>query len=280
MDEADNNVDQKTIDSFSDEWTTFDSFTDDEIQHIGAEYFDVVTDDMLNRRSLVLDLGCGSGRWSRYIADRAGIVEAIDPGASVLAASRLLADKNNVRITQASSDSIPFAASTFDLVMCLGVLHHIPDTQKALNDLIAKLKPGGYALLYFYYNLENRGKLYKFLFYCTNILRRVISRQPAGFKKFLCDLMAWTIYLPLRSLASTVKMLGGKQLCKKLPLSYYVGKSMHVMRNDALDRFGTPLEKRFSRQEIAAMCNLAGLHDLHFSDNAPYWHLTARKVNE
>jgi SAM-dependent methyltransferase len=277
MDGGHTNSDQPTIDSFSEEWTKFNSFSDDEIEHIGAEYFDIVTKEMLHKHAAVLDMGCGTGRWSRYIADRAGVVEAIDPGQSVFAASRLLADKNNVRITQASSDSIPFADETFDLVVCLGVLHHIPDTQKALNDLIAKLKPGGYALLYFYYNLENRGTLYKLLFRCSNAMRQVISKQPAGRKKILCDGIAWSIYLPLRTFASMIKILSGDKIYQKLPLSYYVGKSMHVMRNDALDRFGTPLEKRYSKQDITTMCNKSGLTDLHFSENTPYWHLIARK---
>ena len=43
------------------------------------------------------------------------------------------------------------------------------------------------------------------------------------------------------------------------------------MRTDARDRFGTPLEQRFSRAQIHAMCTAAGLVDLRFSPRAPYW---------
>ncbi len=258
----------------------FSAFREIEIQQIGNEYFDLVDNEMLNNQSRVLDLGCGSGRWSRYIADRAGTVDAVDPGNSVFAAAAMLVDKKNVRITQASSDSIPFANNTFEFVMCLGVLHHIPDTQKALNDLIQKLKPGGYALLYFYYNLENRSVAYKLMFRISNMFRKPISRMPAFLKKWICDFIAIIVYLPLVFIAGMVKTLGGKILYHKLPLAYYVGKSFHIMRNDALDRFGTPLEKRFSKNEIASMCQNAGLEEIKFSDNAPYWHLVGRKSQD
>jgi hypothetical protein len=43
------------------------------------------------------------------------------------------------------------------------------------------------------------------------------------------------------------------------------------MRTDARDRFGTPLEQRFSRAQIREMCNAAGLVDLRLSPRAPYW---------
>jgi ubiquinone/menaquinone biosynthesis C-methylase UbiE len=277
MGDTSGNVDKKTIQSFSEEWSKFDVFSDEEIRKIGDEYFDLVTDEMLNKKSRVLDLGCGTGRWSRYVADRVAQVEAIDPGASIFAASRLLKDKKNVRVTQASSDLIPFADESFDFVMSLGVLHHIPDTQQALNDLICKLKQGGFALLYFYYNFENRSLAFKLLFRISDLLRRMVSRMPGQLKKATCDVIAIVVYLPWVSMARLIKSLGGTSIYKKLPLSYYTGKSFHIMRNDALDRFGTPLEKRFSRQEITQMCQKAGLSDIRFSEKEPYWCLVGRK---
>jgi len=43
------------------------------------------------------------------------------------------------------------------------------------------------------------------------------------------------------------------------------------MRTDALDRFGTRLEQRFTRVQIEKMLEQAGLVDITFSDIAPYW---------
>ena len=55
------------------------------------------------------------------------------------------------------------------------------------------------------------------------------------------------------------------------PLSAYRGRSYYNMRTDALDRFGTRLEQRFSREEIDAMMRRCGLEDVTFREGAPYW---------
>jgi hypothetical protein len=52
---------------------------------------------------------------------------------------------------------------------------------------------------------------------------------------------------------------------------------LYVMRNDALDRFGTVLEQRFTQQEIAAMLHDAGFEAVAFSDRPPYWCATGVK---
>ena len=46
------------------------------------------------------------------------------------------------------------------------------------------------------------------------------------------------------------------------PLSYYRHYNFYIMRTDAHDRFGTPLEQRFSRAQLRAMCTAAGLVNL------------------
>jgi hypothetical protein len=43
------------------------------------------------------------------------------------------------------------------------------------------------------------------------------------------------------------------------------------MRTDALDRFGTRLEQRFTKQQIARMMESAGLENIQFSEKVPYW---------
>jgi hypothetical protein len=55
------------------------------------------------------------------------------------------------------------------------------------------------------------------------------------------------------------------------PLAYYRDRQFYVMRTDALDRFGTRLEKRFTKDEIREMMETAGLRDITFSQTAPFW---------
>ena len=276
--DLDSNIDRKTVDSFGEEWLKFKSFSDSEIKNAGDQYFDILNIETL-KNAIVLDMGCGSGRWTKYIAPSVNFVEAIDPSEAVFSAEKLTESVDNVRVTQAGVDSIPFQDNSFDLVICLGVLHHIPDTSKALKTLVRKMKVGGVLLLYLYYKLDNRGILYKLLFRLSHFLRLIISMLPTTIKKLVCDVIAVFVYLPLVLLVKVLQFsLGKKVWIKKIPLSYYSGKSFNIIRNDALDRFGTPLEQRFSKKEIIVMMQNAGLSELHFSTGEPYWHMTGQRV--
>ncbi len=270
------NADKKTVESFGEEWNKFGTFSDEEIKIAGNQYFDIVTEKMLNSESTVLDIGCGSGRWSKFISNRAKFVEAIDPGNAVTTAFKLTKPCVNVRVTQAGFGGIPFEKESFDFVFSLGVVHHLPDTQAAISEAASLVKKEGWLLLYIYYALDNRGPLYRFIFSCSDLLRKIISSFPKGLKFFSCELIAILIYGPLILLTKFIKLFGGN-LYKKIPLSYYAAHPWKISRNDALDRFGTPLEKRFSKQEIENMLVTSGLKHILFSENEPYWHVVAQK---
>lgn len=272
------NIDWETIDSFGEEWTKFSQFSDEEIQFMGDEYFDILPKHLLTNQTSVLDVGCGSGRWSKYLADKVGYIEAIDPSKAVFVASQLLEDKKNVRVSQASVDGIPFKDNAFDLVFSLGVLHHIPDTAGALKKCVEKIKNGGHFVVYLYYKLDGLPLHLKVLFKISDILRNIIHRLPTFLKKLICDAIALIIYVPLSFLAKAVEKIFPKTSWHRFfPLWYYRNKSLNVMRNDALDRFGTPLEQRYSKEEINKMMVDAGLKNIVFSDNAPYWHAIGQK---
>ncbi|MCC7050979.1 MAG: class I SAM-dependent methyltransferase [Bacteroidia bacterium] len=272
------NIDANTVTSFGEEWSAFNSFTDSEIEYIGNEYFDIC-ETILSEKISVLDVGCGTGRWSKYLSKKVNFIEAIDPSDAIYSAAQLLNINNNVRITRAGVANIPFADNSFDLVFSLGVLHHVPDTFKAITDCVKKVKPNGYFLVYLYYSLDNRGLGYKLLFKISNGFRFVISSLPTFFKKNICNLIALFVYVPFVTLSKCFRFFGLKKIANKIPLSYYTDKSFFVIRNDALDRFGTPLEQRFSKKEIETMMRNAGLTNIHFSNQAPYWHAIGKKQN-
>jgi len=64
-----------------------------------------------------------------------------------------------------------------------------------------------------------------------------------------------------------------------LPLSAYRHFPFCSMRTEALDRFGIKLEKRFTRPEIGDMMKKAGLEDIVFRDDIPYWCAVGYKRN-
>jgi hypothetical protein len=94
----------------------------------------------------------------------------------------------------------------------------------------------------------------------------VVSR---GLKKVVTDLIALTVYFPLAKAAALLEKMGLP--VESFPLSAYRRHSFYTMRTDALDRFGTRLEQRFTRVEISGMMTAAGLEKIKFSDGVPFW---------
>ena len=91
-------------------------------------------------------------------------------------------------------------------------------------------------------------------------------------------MLAISLYMPFVLLSRLLYSIGLKNAATRIPLSYYRNKSFFVIRNDALDRFGTRLEQRFSREEIRIMLENCGLSNIRFSDGEPYWHVIAQKL--
>lgn len=245
---------------------------------VEKEYFDIFTEDMVNNTTYALDVGCGTGRWTKYLTLKAGFIEAVDPSQAIFAADKLLGDIKNVRLSQASVETLPFADETFDFVMSIGVLHHIPDTRKALHDCVKKVKKGGYFFVYLYYNLENRGPFYTDLFKISDLIRRIVSRLPGKLKHFICDLLAIVFYMPFVSAGRLCKFFGFNNLAKRMPLCGYQNRSFFMIRNDTLDRFGTRLEQRFSKAQIIEMMTSAGLTDIIISPGIPLYHAVGKKM--
>jgi hypothetical protein len=82
------------------------------------------------------------------------------------------------------------------------------------------------------------------------------------------QIFAATVYYPLARTAKLLEKTGMN--VEKFPLSQYRNNSFYVMRNDALDRFGTRLEKRFTKQEIREMMDRCGLENIKFSETS-FW---------
>ncbi len=272
------NIDEKVVEEFGEEWLKFHEFSDEMISKSVGEYFDILNDKIINKNTYAIDIGCGSGRWTKVMALRAGFIEAVDPSNSIFAADRLLKNIENVRLTKASINTLPFNDETFDFAMSVGVLHHIPDTRQAMKDCVKKIKPGGYFYTYLYHDISHKGFITRAAFAISDTLRRIISRLPVALKKFICDIIAALVYLPLVGISRFINWLGLKRIAKKIPLADYSNKAFFVMRNDALDRFGTRLEQRFTREQVEEMMKSAGLDEIVISDGTPYWHGVGKKL--
>lgn len=273
------NLDPATVKGFGEEWSAFDqtALSGAEYDCAFDAYFSIFPFASLPHDAEGFDLGCGSGRWAAGIVERIGTLHCIDPSAQALdVARRRLGSRADVAFHLASVDAIPLADSSQDFGYSLGVLHHIPDTGAALRDCVRKLKPGAPFLLYLYYALDGRPAWFRGLWRVSDLVRHAVARSPFGIRKAITTGIAALAYWPLARTAGVAERLGRD--VTHFPLSAYRRSSFYTMRTDALDRFGTRLEQRFSRPEIEAMMIAAGLGEIVFRDDSPYWVACGRRA--
>jgi SAM-dependent methyltransferase len=273
-----NNIDQKTVASFGNEWSDFDQskMSDLEASKIFNEYFSIFPFELLTGISEGFDMGCGSGRWARLAAPKVKTLHCIEPSSAIEVASRNLSDFDNIIFHKNSVDNVELLKSSQDFGYSLGVLHHVPDTEKAIKSCVDLLKKGAPLLLYLYYKFDNRPFFYQIIWKVSDMFRRVICHLPFRVRLVVTDIIAMIVYLPLAKLSYALDLFGVK--VSNIPLSYYKDRTFFVMRTDSRDRFGTPLENRFTKFQIEKMMINSGLKNIHFSDSAPYWVVVGIKV--
>lgn len=265
------NVDAHTVDGFGREWSTFDHPSDTPaLRQTFIDYFSVFPWTELPSSPTGVDVGSGSGRWARYVAPRVGRLICLDASADAVDVARTnLRDLPNVEFVCSSIEDSPIPDGTLDFGYSLGVLHHVPDTQAALTACVRKLKQGAPFLVYLYYALDNRSLAFRLLWRASDLLRRAMSQTPFKVRLVGAEVIARLIYWPIARSCAVLDRLNVPVIA--IPLSYYRDKTFYMMRNDALDRFGTKLEHRFTRTEVESMMRSAGLRDIRFRDAEPYW---------
>jgi len=265
------NIDTKTVLGFGDEWERFDQSTLNLVEHqeLFNRYFSIFPWYLINSNSVGFDMGCGSGRWAKLVAPLVGELHCIDPSSAIDIAKKNLVEFGNCIFHNESVEEVNLANESMDFGYSLGVLHHIPNTQSALNDCVDKLKIGAPFLLYLYYAFDNKPLWFKILFKISNPIRLVVSRLPHSIRYFVSQVIAIFIYLPVSRLALFLDKIGVN--VDRIPLSAYRNCSFYTMRTDSLDRFGTQLEQRFTKIEIENMMRTAGLTEIKFSNSVPFW---------
>lgn len=274
------NVDRKTVEGFGDEWARFDqaALTEQERELLFKRYFSIFPWHSLPEDAHGFDLGCGSGRWAKLVAPRVKKLHCIDPSCALDVARKNLSDCHNCNFHQSTVDAIPLEDGTMDFGYSLGVLHHVPDTQAGIAACVKKLKPGAPFLLYLYYAFDNRPLWFRQVWRISHLGRLLISRLPHWLRYYITQLIALLVYLPLAKGACVLEKLG--MGVNNIPLSAYRHSSFYTMRTDALDRFGTRLEQRFTRLQIERMMEQAGLERVQFSAKEPYWSAVGYRRSE
>jgi SAM-dependent methyltransferase len=264
------NVNEAVVKGFGEEWSRFDQseLSQDELERMFDNYFNIFPWDRLPANSVGFDVGCGSGRWARLVAPRVGRLHLIDPSDALGVARKNLASQTNCEFHRASVAEIPLDNDSCDFGYSIGVLHHVPDTPAGLRACVEKLKLGAPFLLYLYYRFDGRPWWFRSVWKVSDLGRMLISRSPHRFRYLISQAIAAMVYYPLARGAGLLEKMGLN--VDGLPLAQYRYNSFYTMRTDALDRFGTQLEQRFTRAEVEKMMLDSGLRDIKFSQNS-FW---------
>jgi SAM-dependent methyltransferase len=162
---------------------------------------------------LVLDVGCGAGRFAEIALDCGARVVALDYSSAVDACYANHVDRDRFTVLQADVYHLPLAPASFDFVYCFGVLQHTPDVARAFHALPRMLAPGGRLAFDVY------PKLWRNVLWTKYWLRPLTSRMPAH--QLFAIVQRWTPTLLRASDALAHFPLVGRKLRYLLPVANY-----------------------------------------------------------
>jgi demethylmenaquinone methyltransferase/2-methoxy-6-polyprenyl-1,4-benzoquinol methylase len=130
---------------------------------LGQYWYVLAKRHLGNVRGLrVLEIGCGRGDFARYLAEAGAAVVAADlsPAAVAIARRRLVGTDATALV--ADIENIPFDDESFDVVVSLETLEHVPEPYQALSELVRVTRRGGRLVVTTpnYLSLYGLGRLY------------------------------------------------------------------------------------------------------------------------
>lgn len=207
---------------------------------------------------LVLDAGCGAGRFADVAAGLGAWVVAIDLSGAVDAARANTLDRDSrVEVVQASLFRLPFRRGVFDGIYCMGVIQHTPEPEAAMSALPALLRPGG-RLAYNFYEIDWRTRLQPIKY----ALRAFTPGLGAAANHRLA--LALTLFLfPLSWLLSHVRFVRFINvmlpICATHPRELTFRQQFVWTLLDTFDWYSPRYEIRQSHAQVAAILRRAGL---------------------
>lgn len=164
--------------SFGRQWNRYDVARPEEDEATFRVKTGVEPRELAGR--LVLDAGCGGGRYARLLAGHGAQVVGVDLSTAVDRAAELCSGFSDALIAQADLLDLPVAERAFDLVYSIGVLHHTPDPRRAFAQIARRVKPGGRLSVWLYRRNTPPQE------WLNSALRAATTRLPAPVLEPIC----------------------------------------------------------------------------------------------
>jgi ubiquinone/menaquinone biosynthesis C-methylase UbiE len=247
--------------SFGFQWhrhaqTQLDNASDTESENAFRQRTGFTPDEL--RGKLVLDVGCGMGRFAEVASRWGARVVGVDLSTAAEVAAENLADRNGCAFFQADAFALPFASESFDFIYSIGVLHHTPDCEKAFKGLAKFLKPGGTVAVWLY---SRYNKWYRF----SDIYRKFTHRLPRKMLHSICYMAVpkYHVYRGLRSIPLVGRPISGL-MQHVFPTSLHPNPKVRVL--DTFDWYSPKYQSKHTYEEVFRWfesCGLESLRVLH-----------------
>ena len=206
---------------------------------------------------LVLDVGCGMGRFADVAARWGAHVVGIDLSLASEVAAQNLAGRS-ATIFQADVFKLPFAERSFDFIYSIGVLHHTPNCEQAVKELPRLLKPGGRLAVWLYSS-------YNPWYRMSDVYRKVTRRMPQKLLYKLCygAIPLYGMHQVLRKVPFVGKPTSSL-IAWVLPMSF--NKDPEWRRLDTFDWYSPWYQSKHSYEEAFRWFESCGMEDLHVAE--------------
>lgn len=207
---------------------------------------------------LVLDVGCGMGRFAEVATRWGARVIGVDLSAAAEVAAQNLQGRDFLAM-QADVMALPFALETFDCIYSIGVLHHTPNCEKAFKNLPQYLKPGGTLAVWLY---SGYNKWYRFSDFYRQITTRVPIRLLHTFFRVAVPGL-YAVDCGLRAVPLVGKPLGGL-LRHLFPISLTRNPEVRVL--DTLDWYSPRYQSKHTYEEVFRWFESCAFENLTVAD--------------
>jgi len=170
----------------------------------------------------ILEIGCGTGDFSVWLAKQGAIVTGVDIGADLIAGAKVLAKANQVecKFQQGDITALQFVdPNTYDIVIGLSILHHLSkaDVLKAVRECHRIMNAEGIAI--FYEPIEN-SKIFDFI----QNLFPAGKRGSSCYRPSILQRSAWVKYIEVlddRTMTNQELIVAGRGLFSNIRISPY-----------------------------------------------------------
>lgn len=212
--------------------------------------------------SLGLDAGSGCGPDTASMARRYPSVEilSLDISEGVYRTKHATAMLPNVHVIRASILALPLRPGLCDFGYSFGVLHHTTDPQRGLQEIVRVLKANARVTLYLYEDhADNPWKAAPLK--AVTALRQLTTKLQPRILSALCYLLSPFVVVAFSIPARVLSRFGPtRALADQMPFNF--GTSLFSVQGDLVDRFGAPIEIRYSRDGVIALLQTCGLTEI------------------